>query len=109
MLETIITNALDDLLGDLPARPVSRVTLEHVLRRVAQQAATDARNEALLSLCTGAQAAAELGVKPTTIYRWCKTLALGWTTGRDIILTPAEVETLRANVRPRQGRPRKAE
>lgn len=103
--EQIIQQAVDILTEE----PMTEHLARSVVSEVARLSRGIGQAEALLSLRTGAQAAAELGVKPTTIYRWCKTLALGWTTGRDIILTPAEVETLRANVRPRQGRPRKAE
>jgi hypothetical protein len=91
----------------LTTEPITEHLAKSVVTETVRLARGIGRHEALLGLKTASQAAEALGVKPTTIYRWCKVLGLGWQTGREIILTADEVETLRANVRPRQGRPRK--
>ena len=109
MLDQLIAAALDDLLHDLPAAPVSRVRLEHVLRRVAQQAATEARNAALLGLRSTQQAADELGITMRMVQAHALRHDIGWKVGPgQYVFRPEDMDALREHLGKR-GRPRKSE
>lgn len=58
------------------------------------------------TLLTTKQAAELLGLTPGTVRVYCRRYDVGTKRGRDLWLTPADVETLR-NRRTVMGRPRK--
>ena len=100
-------DALDTLFGNREIATLSRERVAHVMRGVAQHAATMGRDEALLSLKTTHDLAREWGVSLRRAQaivkhanaRW----GVGMRVGRDWIVTSEEAERIRPG---EPGRPR---
>jgi len=103
-----IETALDTLLQDKPGGTVTRQRLQAVLERLAQQVATDARNDTLLSLKTSADVAEIYQCSKQAINARAKRLKtrfgnFGWQVSSGMwIFIPEEVEQLRPG---KPGRP----
>jgi sirohydrochlorin ferrochelatase len=107
-MHALTEQAIDQALNDIEAQHAGNrpVILRHILTRLAQQAESAGRDDALLSLRTTQQAADELGIGRLRVQRIAREMDLGWDSGRDIILTPDDIEVMRQrNTAP--GRPRK--
>lgn len=101
LITTSINNAITDLTGGDRPRLLSPQLARHVCERLAQQVRAAATSEALLSLQTADDVAAELGVKPGAIRKLARTYQCGWNTGRDWVFRAQDVEFMRS----RRGRP----
>lgn len=96
LIEGAVTRALDDLFQDLPARPLTRHRVEHVMRGLAQRVASDASGETLLSLLTTQDMAERLGVSVQRVRALAKARGVGWQVSRGTwVFLPEDVERLR--------------
>lgn len=78
--------------GEVTNSPYS---LEQWVLWIARRSYTKGREMALLELRTSPEAADELGVHRTTVFRWAREMELGWHIGRDLVLTGEDVEKMR--------------
>lgn len=95
-LDDPIRHALDDL-GLAPDNEHSipgRATIEHIVRRLAQEAYEAGRHDALTGIVTLRQAADELGIDPTHLSRRANALGLGWKTGTVRLFTREDMARL---------------
>lgn len=106
-MHTITEQAIEQALNDITSQQAGNrpVILRHILTRLAQQAESAGRDNALLSLRTTAQAADELGISPRTARLIARQRGLGWDAGRDLVLTTDDIDQMRDRSGP--GRPRK--
>ena len=94
LLSDPIGRALDDLGVTRGLPVVSPTTIEHIVRRLAQEAYETGRHDALTGIVTLRQAADELGVDPTHLSRRANALGLGWKTGTVRLFTREDVARL---------------
>lgn len=82
----------------------SPAVIETAIQALAARAYTLGQHDALMSLMTAEQAAAELGIDSRRVRRIAATRGVGWHAGREWIFTPADIDAMRVRT---PGRPRK--
>lgn len=107
LLPPEVARTLDALLARHPAFAAHERFVHDRLAELATRAYAHGESGALLGLRTAADAALDLGIDVSGVRRHARRLDLGWHTGRDLILRPADVEAIRARVG-QVGRPRHA-
>lgn len=96
LIESEIARALDGLFLEMPAAPLSRERVQHVLGQLAHRVAIDASHQALLSLMTTDDMAAKLGVSARRVRALAKSRGVGWQVSRGTwIFIPSDEEAMR--------------